>query len=147
MSRVAFLHLPRGLRLRMTFLLMAGVLFAGVGFEVLLVSVTRHSEYQEMESRARSVVRLLAERSPTSVLVGDHAELMRQVVRVLAEPDIVGVAIYATRGPALAERSYQAGLGIRPRCSPGRSTPVRSPRPSARAVSSRCGSPMRGPSW
>jgi len=99
-----------GIRLHMTVLLMAAVLVAGVGYEALLVTLTRHTEEQELESRARSLARLLAERSSTPVVVNDVGELDQQVVRATAEPDIVGAAIYPVRGGALAERARNAGL-------------------------------------
>ena len=71
-------------------LLMAGVLFAGVGFEVLLTTLTWNREYRELESRAGSLARLMAERAVTPVVVNDHAELELQVQRALVEPDIAG---------------------------------------------------------
>ena len=110
MSPDLLVRSSRGLRLRMTVLLMAGLLFAGVGFEVLLVSVVRHSEYQELESRARSLARLMAERSVTPVVVGDRVELGRQVHRAITEPDVLGAGVYSERGRALAQRSRVAEL-------------------------------------
>ena len=100
----------RGLWTRMTILLMAGVLFAGVGFEVLLTTLTWHREYQELESRAGSLARLIAERSVTPVVVNDRDELDRQVQRALIEPDLLAAAIYPARGPALAHRAFDAAL-------------------------------------
>ncbi len=110
MIRLPLLHLPRGLRPRMIFLLMACILVAGAGFEALLVTVTRQSEWQELESRARSLGRLLAERSVTPVVVGDVAEVDRQVRRAIAEPDIVGAAVRTASGSTMALRSRQGGL-------------------------------------
>ena len=105
-----FLRPRRGLRTRMTVLLMAGVLFAGVGFEVLLTTLTWQREYLELESRAGSLARLMAERSVTPVVVNDRAELERQVQRALIEPDMQAVAIYPAHGPALARLALDAAL-------------------------------------
>jgi signal transduction histidine kinase/HAMP domain-containing protein/ActR/RegA family two-component response regulator len=100
----------RGLRTRMTMMLMAGVLFVGVGFEILLTTLTWNREYRELESRAGSLARLMAERSVTSVVVNDRAELRRQVQRALIEPDMQAVAIYPARGPALAQATLDHTL-------------------------------------
>ncbi len=106
-----FLVRPRrGLQLRMTILLMAGVLFGGVCFEVLLTTVTWNREYRELESRVGSLARLMAERSVTSVVMDDHAELEREVQRAFIEPDLQAAAIYPARGPALAGRALDPAL-------------------------------------
>jgi signal transduction histidine kinase/ActR/RegA family two-component response regulator len=94
----------------MTVLLMGGVLFAGVGFEVLLTTLSWNREYRELESRTGSLVRLMAERSVTPVVVNDRAELERQVQRGLIEPDMQAVAIYPLSGPALAQAARDATL-------------------------------------
>jgi len=94
----------------MTILLMAGVLFASVGFEVLLTTLTWNREYRDLESRAGSLARLMAERSATPVVVNDRAELERQVQRALIEPDMQAAAIYPPRGPALAQLALDAAL-------------------------------------
>jgi signal transduction histidine kinase/ActR/RegA family two-component response regulator len=100
----------RGLQKRMTILLMAGVLCAGVGFEVLLTTVTWNREHRELESRTASLGRLLAERSVTPMVLDDRAELERQVQRALTEPEVQAAAIYPARGPALAHRALDPAL-------------------------------------
>jgi signal transduction histidine kinase/HAMP domain-containing protein/ActR/RegA family two-component response regulator len=99
-----------GLRARTTVLLMGGALIVGLGFEVLLTSLVHHREYSELEARARSLARILAERSVTPVVVDDQAELRRQVHRTITETDVVGAAVYSGRGTSLARRSRDPAL-------------------------------------
>ncbi len=94
----------------MTVLLTAGVLFSGVGFEVLLTTLTWNREYRQLESRAGSLARLMAERATTPLVVNDRSELERQVQRALGEPDLQAAAIYPERGPALARLAPDATL-------------------------------------
>ena len=111
LARLKLLARPRrGLQTRMTILLMAGVLFAGVGSEVLLTTLTWNREYQALESRVGSLARLMAERSVTPVVVNDRVELTRQVHRALIEPDLEAAAIYPARGPALARCTLDPAL-------------------------------------
>ena len=100
----------RGLRTRTTLLLMAGLLFCGAGFEALLTTMTWRGEHQELESRARSLARIMSERAVTPVVVNDLGELRRQTHRAVTEPDIVGAAIYPAHGPALAQRALDRAL-------------------------------------
>ena len=105
-----FAYARRGLGRRLTILLMAGLVFAGVGFEVLLTTLTWNREYRELESRAGSLARLVAERSATAVVVNDRVELGRQVQRALIEPDMQAAAIYPPNGPALARLTHDSTL-------------------------------------
>jgi signal transduction histidine kinase/CheY-like chemotaxis protein len=89
---------------------MAALLFVGVGFEVLLVAVTRHSEYQELEARTRALTRLIAERSVIPLVVNDRAELTLEVRRAIAVQDVVGAGVYGPDGSALTQRTHVPGL-------------------------------------
>ncbi|MBI5710583.1 MAG: response regulator [Candidatus Eisenbacteria bacterium] len=102
-----------GLRVRMFVLLMAGATFAGVGFELLLVTVTRHWQYQELDVRARSLAQLMAERAATPLMVDDRAELQREARRAASEIDLVGAAFYPLQGPPLESWSAEPGLWTR----------------------------------
>ncbi len=96
---------PRGLRRRMAVLLGAGLIVAGCGFEALLVSLTWHTEHQQLEARARSVARLMAQRALAPLAAGRVAELELQLHRAVIEPDVIGAAVYPRRGPMLAQQS------------------------------------------
>ena len=100
----------RSLGKRMTILLMAGLLFAAAGFEVLLTTLTWDREYRGLESRVGSLARLMAEQSVTPVVVNDRVELERWVQRALIEPDMQAAAIYPPHGPALARLALDAAL-------------------------------------
>jgi signal transduction histidine kinase/ActR/RegA family two-component response regulator len=113
-----------GLRTRMTVLLMAAVIGAGLGFELLLATVVWHTEYDDLQSRAHSLGRLLAERALTPLLVEDRLELQRQAGRAVTEPDVLAAAFYSARALALAQRTRDPGLwkslGETPRVPDGR---------------------------
>ena len=101
---------PRGLRRRMTVLLVAGVCLASLGFEALLVTLTWHSEHGQLEARARSIARLMAQRALPPLAAGDVAELDLRLHRAVIEPDVLGAAVYPTRGPMLAQRNLDRPL-------------------------------------
>ena len=101
---------PRGLRRRMTVLLLAGVCLASLGFEALLVTLTWHSEHQQLEARARSIARLMAQRALPALAAGDVAELSLGLHRAVVEPDVLGAAVYPARGRMLAERNLDRPL-------------------------------------
>ncbi len=95
----------RGLQRRMSLLLAAAVLCASLGFEALLVTLTWHSEHEQLEARARAVARLMAQRALTPLAGADLPELDLQLHRAVVEPDVLGAAVYPSRGPLLAQRS------------------------------------------
>jgi signal transduction histidine kinase/ActR/RegA family two-component response regulator len=101
---------PRGLRRRMTVLLLAGVCLASLGFEALLVTLAWHSQHQQLEARARSIARLMAQRALPALAAGDVAELSLGLHRAVVEPDVLGAAVYPARGPMLAERNLDRPL-------------------------------------
>ncbi len=110
MTRVRMRRSFAGLRVRMFVLLMAGATFAGVGFELLLITVTRHWQYQELDFRARSLAQLMAERAVTPLMVDDRAELQREARRTGSEIDLIGAAIYPPHGPPLESWAAEPGL-------------------------------------
>jgi signal transduction histidine kinase/ActR/RegA family two-component response regulator len=98
------MRVPRAfysLRVRLTGLLLAGVLLAGIGFELLLVGLTHHWLFQEMDFRTRSLAAQIADRSETSLLVGDRVELNREIHRAAGESDVAGVALCSPDGNVL----------------------------------------------
>jgi signal transduction histidine kinase/ActR/RegA family two-component response regulator len=96
-----------GLRFRVLAVLTAGVLCAGVGFEVLLVTLTRGWLHQELDYRSRSTASLLAERSLGAFMAGDKPALQGEIEQTLASEDVVGAAIYGADGRLIA---YSPGL-------------------------------------
>lgn len=100
----------RGLRRRMTVLLVAGLCLASLGFEALLVTLTWHSEREQLEARARSTARLMAQRVLSPLASGDETELDLRLHRAVIEPDVLGAAVYPSRGPMLAQRNLDRPL-------------------------------------
>ncbi|HEY6868061.1 MAG TPA: ATP-binding protein [Candidatus Eisenbacteria bacterium] len=104
-----------GLRVRIVAVLAAGVLCVGIGFEVLLISLTRGWLYDELDDRSRSIASLLAERSLAPLGAGDSLALAAEVLRADVGPGVAGTAIYRADGtlaagsPALARVWSQAG--------------------------------------
>ncbi len=90
------------LRLRMAVVLTAAVVIAGVGFQTLLVSLTRSRLYEELDTRTRSLLEPFAEEVVTPLLVGDRAELDEHLRRVAKEGDVLGAAIYRRDGLRVA---------------------------------------------
>jgi signal transduction histidine kinase/ActR/RegA family two-component response regulator/HAMP domain-containing protein len=95
----------RGLRRRLTVLLIAGLFLSSAGFEALLVSLTWHSEHEQLEDRARSIARLMVQRSLVPLASRDVTELEARLHRAVIEPDVLGAAVYPSRGPILAQRN------------------------------------------
>ena len=112
-----------GLRFRVITVLAAGVLCVGIGFEVLLISLTRGWLYDELDDRSRSIASLLAERSVGPLVAGDSLALAAEVLRADAETDVAGTAICRADGTVAASSPGLARLGAEAGPPPGTPAP------------------------
>ena len=97
-----FQRAAAGLRFRVLVMLTAGILCVGLGFEVLLMTLTRSWLHQELDFRSQSIASLLAERSLGALAAGDSLALAGEVGYADGGTDVVGTAIYRADGTMVA---------------------------------------------
>src|SRR5262249_1743025 len=85
MNRPALLRRAANLRVRMLLFMLAGLLFAGASFEVLLVTLTRRRLMEETGERTRALAGQLAERQATPLVLGDTLGMASELARIAAE--------------------------------------------------------------
>ncbi len=108
-----------GLRFRVLIVLTAGILFVGLGFEILLFTLTRGWLYQELDFRSQSYAGLLAERSLGALLAGDSLTLRSEIEHADMGVDVVGTAIYSADGRVIAASQGLSGLWVEAGPPPG----------------------------
>ena len=108
-----------GLRLRVILVLLAGLACAGVGFELLVATLTRGWLYQELEARSRSIASLLAERGLGPMLAGDEPALIREVDAAVAETDMIGATVIRADGSFAVSSPSSPDAGFPPPSAPG----------------------------
>jgi len=97
-----FQRATAGLRFRVLAVVTAGVLSVGIGFEVLLFTLTRGWLYQELDFRSQSIASLPAERNLGALLSGDSLSLQANIENAGSQADVVGTAIYRADGAVVA---------------------------------------------
>jgi len=100
------------LRVRIAVLLFAGVLMAGLGFDVLVVMLTEKRLLQELDHRAQSYAGLLATRVSTPLVLHDRVGLREELRRALREHDVVGVSVLEASGAEFAREVRDPGKWV-----------------------------------
>ena len=110
MSLLRSFRLFDNLRARIAALLILGVLFAGAGFDFLLVSVIQNRLREELSFRTRALLEHMVEQSVTALALGDSLELATEVRRFAQESDVVAAALYRADGTLAAAAVRAPGM-------------------------------------